>query len=441
MSGSPVGGSRQRQSPAGGSHDEAVLSGPLLGLRVVELASEHAALAGKLLADLGAEVVLVEPPGGHATRAYPPFAGDEPHPERSLWWWHYNTSKLGVTLDLDGGSARRGREPDRDLFARLVATADVVVEGEAPGRLARLGLDHTDLRPAQPRLIWASVTPFGRSGPRRDEPATDLTILAGGGPAWSCGYDDHELPPIRGGGNQGFHTACLVAVATILTAVLYRDVSGRGQHIDVNMHATANVTTEAATYEWLVARRTVQRQTGRHAAVQPTRASHAMSADGRYAHTGFPPRTATEFLALLDWLDELGLRDEFAETFFLEMGVARGEIHFSEIGQDVEATEIFGAGRDAVQLIASKLPAYEFFIGAQERGLACGIIYSPEEVLADPHFVARRFPVDVRHDDLDRSFTYPGAPFLAPRSPWRIARRAPHVGEHDDQVLGALGLD
>jgi len=74
--------------------------GPLRGLEVVELASEHAAWAGKLLADLGAEVTLVEPPGGHATRAIGPFVDDRPDPERSLWWWHHHTSKNGVVLDL-----------------------------------------------------------------------------------------------------------------------------------------------------------------------------------------------------------------------------------------------------------------------------------------------------------------------------------------------------
>jgi crotonobetainyl-CoA:carnitine CoA-transferase CaiB-like acyl-CoA transferase len=405
--------------------------GPLDGRRVVELASEHAAFAGKLLAELGAEVVVVEPPGGHHSRSFEPFVDDRPGAERSLWWWHYNASKLGVVLDLDD-------ERDRDRFRRLVATADVVLEGEPPARLGALGIDHADLRAARPELIWVSVTPFGRDGPRAHEPAVDLTVLAGGGPVWSCGYDDHSLPPVRGGGNQGYQTACLWAVLGALTAVVVRDRTGVGQHVDVSMHAAANVTTEAASYEWLVARRTVQRQTGRHAGVQPTMSSRAVAADGRDVHTGVPPRRAEELRALLDWLTELGLRDEFEEAFFLELGIQRGEIHFSEIGRDAEATAIFGACRGAVSLIASKLSAHDFFVGAQRRGLACGIVAAPEEVIENEHFVARRFPVPVFHDDLGREVVYPGAPFLAPASPWRLTRRAPHVGEHDDDVLGPL---
>ena len=98
-----------------------------------------------------------------------------------------------------------------------------------------------------------SVTPFGRTTSRAHEPATDLTLLAGGGPVWSCGYDDHSLPPVRGGGNQAFHIGSTFAVMGALTAVLHRDVTGRGQHVDVSMHAAANVTTESGSFDWLVA--------------------------------------------------------------------------------------------------------------------------------------------------------------------------------------------
>jgi len=211
---------------------EPQLAGALKGVRVVELASEFGAFAGRALADLGADVVLVEPPGGHPTRRHAPFAGDVEDPERSLFFWHYNTSKRGVVLDLD---ERRGA----DAFRRLVAGADLVVEAEPPGRLAELGLDHTDLRAAHPALVWVAITPFGRDNPRAAEPATDLTVLAGGGPVWNCGYDDHTIPPVRGGGNQGLHTACVWAVMGALTALLARDVTGEGQFVDVSMHAPA----------------------------------------------------------------------------------------------------------------------------------------------------------------------------------------------------------
>src|SRR5207253_440351 len=131
-----------------------------------ELADEKSVFAGKLFADAGAEVILVEPPGGDRTRSYAPFLDDVPHPERSLTFWHYNTSKQGITLNLESAHGR-------DVLQRLLATADVFVEAEKPGRLAALGLDYEALSPRNPRLVMVSITPFGPDGPRAGEDVTD----------------------------------------------------------------------------------------------------------------------------------------------------------------------------------------------------------------------------------------------------------------------------
>jgi crotonobetainyl-CoA:carnitine CoA-transferase CaiB-like acyl-CoA transferase len=404
--------------------------GALDGVRVIEVASEHGAFAGKVLADLGAEVIVIETPGGHATRRFEPFFDDVPGPESSLWWWYYNTGKLSVTLDLDDAA-------DAGRFRGLVATSDVVLEGEAPGRLADLGLDYDDFEPEQPEVVWVSITPFGRRNPRAQESATDLTILAGAGPAWSCGYDDHSLPPVRPGGNQGYHTACLWAVMGAMAGLYARQTLGFGQHVDVSMHAAANVTTEAATYEWLVAQATVQRQTFRHAAVRPTQSRLIWAADGRSVINALP-RSAEEFRAVIDWLFELDLADQIDEFFFLEMGVERGGLVLTEVESDPVVAAIYQAGRDALRTVAEHLPAKEFFVSAQRRGLPVGVLLAPEEVIDDEHFIARGFPVEIRHEDLDRSFVYPGAPYHSSASPWRVRGRAPHVGEHTEMVLGRL---
>ncbi len=406
--------------------------GALHGIRVIELASEQCAWAGKLLADMGADVILLEPPGGDAARNYGPFLGDQPGPDRSLYWWHHHTSKRGIVLDLT-------TEPGRAALRKLVATADVVLEAEAPGALAALGLDTPDLAASKPDLIHCSITPFGRSGPRKDELATDLTVIAAGGPAWMNGYDDHSLPPVRGLGNQGWAMGCHYAVLSILTAILYRSVSGEGQHIDVSLHAAANVTTEAGSYSWLVAKQTVQRATGRHASPAPTMASQMKCADGRYVNTGVPPRKPPEFAKLLGWLRTLGLEEKFPEAVFLQMGADRQSIDLSRIGQDEELTAIFGAGREAMNFIASRVSAQEFFLGAQRAGLAVGAILSPEEAYEDAHFKARGFQVEVHHPEHGRSFRYPGAPYALQKGAWRISRRAPRLGEHTEEILNELG--
>ena len=171
-------------------------TGPLAGLRVVELAHEYGAFAAKLLADAGADVVVVEPPGGAAQRTYAPFAGGEAHAEKSLVWWAENTSKRSIVLDLRDSA-------DAATVLELIAAADVLIECHPADDLADLGLDDGALDRANPRLVHVTITPFGRHDPDSHRPATDLTVLAGGGPAWSCGYDDHSLPPVRGGGDQG----------------------------------------------------------------------------------------------------------------------------------------------------------------------------------------------------------------------------------------------
>ena len=413
-----------------GTPPVAAPTGALDGVRVVELASEHGAFAGKMLADLGAEVIVVEPAAGHPSRFFEPFVDDVPDLERSLWWWNYNTGKLSVTLDLH-------RAFDADRFRTLVASSDIVLEGETPGRLQGHGLDYEDFAAVKPSLVWVSITPYGRVGPRSHEPATDLTILAGAGPAWSCGYDDHLLPPVRPGGNQGYQTASIWAVEGAMVALYASQTLGIGQHVDVSMHAASNVTTEAATYEWLVAQATVERQTFRHAAVRQTPPRLITAGDGGYVIVA-PPRHVAEFRALVAWTVELALTEQMDEFFFVEMGVERGGIVLSEVETDPIVAAIYQAGNDCLRLVASQLPAKDFFVSAQKRGLPAGMLFAPEDVMEDQHYKEHGFPVEIFHEDLDRSFLYPGAPFVAGASPWRTRRRAPHLGEHTEMVFGPL---
>ena len=415
--------------------------GPLTGVRVVELSHELVAWAGKLLADLGADVVVVEPPGGSHLRTWGPFVDDEPDPERSLWWWHYNTSKRGVVAALDDPALRA-----------LVAGADVFLVAEPVGRLAAAGLDWPQLSAELPGLVMTSVRPFGRHSARDDEPCTDLTILAQGGPVWMCGYDDHALPPVRGGGNQGFHTASHFAVLSTLVALLHRDRPGGGpgdsdsgsgvgggQLVDVSAHAAANVTTEVGTYGYLATGFEVVRQTGRHAGPALSLPTQFRCADGRYVNAGLVPRKGADFAAMLRWLDDVGLRDEFPQSGLLELGTEWGVVQVSDIMNDPLTQEVYAASRAAQQFVAERIDAYRYFTTSQRNGLTAGIVYAPEEVLDDPHFVARGWPTPVEHPELGRTVTYPGQPYRFTATPWAISRRAPLLGEH--QSLLTTGWD
>lgn len=407
--------------------------GPMAGLRVVELAHPFGAFAGKLLADAGADVVVVEPPDGAEQRRHGPFAEGVAGPERSLAWWAENTSKRSVTCDWANSADERRR------LGTLIDRADVLIECAEPGSLDALGLGYDRLSDRNPTLIHVAITPFGQAGIGGGTDVTDLTLLARGGPMWSCGYDDHDLPPVRGRGNQGIRIAAHHAVMGVLTALLARARCG-GQFVDVSMHAAANVTTEFASYGWLSGQSTVQRQTGRHATPEPTESTQVQCADGRFLNTGVPPRSGREFRSLMDWIDELGLRESFELSTVLELGFDYELITLAMLQEDPLAGEVFGAGREAMAAIAASVSAHEAFLGFQQRGIACGVVWSPDEVMSDPHFVERGFPTPVYQDVLGREVLYPGPPIRFTRSPMAIHHPAPRVGQHNEQVWREVDL-
>ena len=393
--------------------------GPPTGLVVVELASDHGAFAGKLLADMGARVIVVEPPGGAGARQHGQVRTGGG--TASLFWEHYATSKESVVADLD-------RAEGQELVDRLIGVADIVLEGEPPGRLEGLGLGPQRCGAAHPSLIWTSVTTYGHADPRSGEPFSDLTVLAEGGAVWSCGYDDHRLAPVRGSGNQGFQLGCLFAAMATLVAMAERSVSGQGQHVDVSLVAAVGVSTEMASYSWLVAGECVARQTGRHAMTYPTMPTQAPSADGGWVQTGLGLRGPAAYASVAAWLDDLGLRDRFPDSVLVDLGASGDAITADRIGVDPVATEILRAGREALVFIASQVSGNDFFVGAQERGIQAGVVLTPAEVMVDRHLVARGWPQEVADSPLG-DVRYPGPWYRSETAPWSV-RPAPTPGEH-----------
>lgn len=392
-------------------------------MRVVEITDQYTPIAGRTLAELGADVVVVEPVEGSPHRHRPPFVDDELGADRSLRWWAGNVGKRSVTIDLNA-------EVGVDKLRQLIATADVVLAGS--DRVASGALSYREIASAQPALIWVSLSPFGVASARADDPVTDLTVLAGGGPVWNCGYDDHSIAPMRGSGDQSANIGGMYGTIGALVALSHRDHSGVGQLVDVNVTAACNVTCEQTTYHWLVNQAVCVRQTGRHAYPTPSSPVQVRCADGHYATTGVLPRKPEEFTRLVDWLTELDLVEELPETYFLELAAEREQpVDLAAIGEDDETTAILSAARDAVTLIASRLPAKEFFLASQRRGFAAGAILAPHEAFDDEHTIARGMHVQVEHPELGRTVTYPGAPYLFGASPTAVPKRAPLLGEHN----------
>src|SRR5262245_61489802 len=200
--------------------------GALHGRRVLELADETGVYCGKLLADMGADVLKIEPPGGDETRAFPPFLRDEPGADRGLFFLYMNTSKRGLTLDLE-------RPEGQALFRRLAATADLVVETLPPGRLDALDVGQGSLREASPRLGVTSITGFRQTGPYRHYRSSALVAAALGGAMYVTGAA--EDAPVRLAGHQACVTASTCAAASSVIAMLHASLTGAGQHVDISM--------------------------------------------------------------------------------------------------------------------------------------------------------------------------------------------------------------
>jgi benzylsuccinate CoA-transferase BbsE subunit len=378
----------------------------LAGVRVLDLADETGALAGKLLADLGARVVAVEPPGGARMRRVPPFWEGVPHPHRSLFFWFYNTSKRSITLD-------RRRPEGAHLLARLAAAADVLIDSGPPADL----VDAATLRTANPGLIVAAITPFGLHGPYRAWRASDTVAQAMGG--MLCVNGHPRRSPLRSLGLQAYHHAGIFAAIGIVSALLARERTGRGQDVDVSLQAAVAGALEHVPGLWhqmgLIAARQGTLHWTRYFRVGRCRDGHVMHC------------TLGDWTSLVEWLRADGMAEDLVDPGWDDL------LHRRQ-----HAEHLF----DVLDRWALGYTVAELVEGAQLRRIPYAAVRAPEALLTDPHLAARGFFVPIEHPDLGITVPYPGAPFRLGRGPWRIRRRPPLVGEDNAEVYGEdLALD
>ncbi|MDG2049580.1 MAG: CoA transferase [Myxococcota bacterium] len=203
--------------------------GALAGRRVLEITDASGAYCGKLLADMGADVIRIEPPGGDPTRGLAPFFQDEPGPDRSLFFLYMNTSKRGITLDYT-------QPAGRSLMLKLVKTSDLVLESCSPGFLTQHRLGYEDLITERSNIVMTSITGFGQTGPHRDWASTDLIAGATGGSLYVTG--ESEDPPVSLVGHQNHLMASTTAAASSLIALRHAGRTGEGQHVDISIQET-----------------------------------------------------------------------------------------------------------------------------------------------------------------------------------------------------------
>jgi crotonobetainyl-CoA:carnitine CoA-transferase CaiB-like acyl-CoA transferase len=400
--------------------------GLLAPYRVLDLAQDLGAFCGRVLADLGADVLKIEPPQGDPGRRRGPFYKDTPHPERSLWWFVHHAGKRGITLDYATASGQQ-------LFRRLVQTADVVIEDFPPGQLERLGLGVSALHAIRPSLVVASITPFGQTGPYSQAPASDLELMALSGCAALAGDPDRE--PLRVSHPQSGYWASVYGAAGIVLALFHAGRTGEGQQVDLSAQASLLSALGHAPMFWDLNRSDTERAgiflTGR-------------SITGARMRVMWPCRDG--YLNFIIYGGEAGRRTNQALVrWMVEKGV---DVPVDLREKDWRRFEIATVTQEEIDRIEAVVGPFfktltknEFFQGIIERDMLAYPVFTPEDILGDPQLRTRGFWEPVEHPELGATLTYPGPFMRLPEAPCRIRRRAPLTGEHNDDIYRKeLGL-
>jgi crotonobetainyl-CoA:carnitine CoA-transferase CaiB-like acyl-CoA transferase len=391
----------------------------LQGIRVLELDNGMTQYAGKMLADMGADVIKVEPLSGAPARRIGPFYHDDPDINQSLHFWHYNTSKRSITIDLS-------KSDGQDIFRRLAHKSDIILDGLGPQLMESYQLDYANLSTQIPSLIYCQVTPFGSDGPWASLKNSDLVHLALGGPMGACGYDDIlDAPPIAPTGGQSAHITSTMAAVSILSALHYRELTGEGQFLDVAVHDAIAVSTEMHIPFWEHQHINVKRNTGRHAMPHHTPPWVHHCRDGKYLLALPLYMTDDRFSALVEWFDSRGMAEDLKDEKYRREEDRSPKMH--------HVTEVIGR-------FCAKHDSNYMFHEGQKRKLAWGPVNSPDELYSVPHLKDREFFVDVKHDELGETFQYPGAPYKFMGTKWQISKRPPLLGEHSLDILNEVGI-
>jgi benzylsuccinate CoA-transferase BbsE subunit len=396
-------------------------SGPLAGYRVLDFSDEKGQLCARLLGELGADVIKVEPRDGDATRQNGPFFRDEQRPESSLYWWTMNAGKRSVTCELR-------LEAGRNLAARLVEKSDVVVESWAPGKAAEYGLDYETLSKLNPGIIVVSISNFGQTGPYAHYEATDIVGSAMGGLMFLSG--DDERGPLRTTAPQAYAQVNVQAAVGTTIALYSRTANGGvGQHVDVSMQEAVVNALDNAQPTWDL-RHINNRGPGLRRMVGGNIGPRYLyeTADGWVTALAVGGLIGVNGGAIIDWFAEAGEARGIDSPEWRAKLAAPVPLPPEDIVYIEETLAAFCRTRKKEELVEE----------AQRRNAGWAPVFSPSEVVESKQLAARDYWVRVRHEDIGETFIYPGAPFRLSETGWMQRGRAPRVGEHNDAVYGGL---
>lgn len=375
----------------------------LAGVKVLEYAQfVSGPYCGKLLADLGAEVIKIEEPGvGDEARRRGPFSGDNPDPEQSILFLYLNTNKLGVALKVETAEGQR-------IFKELIKEVDILVEDNAPGVMEKLGLDYESLKQINPRLIMTSITPFGQTGPYRDYKAYHLNTYHGGG----VGYftPSHSPRPFReplgGGGFLGEYGCGLFSAVATLGALYFQQATGLGQRIDISKQEAiiGLCRTQIARYPNEGAIPSRVEEGGGFGRLLPCKDGHVIVMSNEVHEW----RAFVKLLGDPEWADKRYEDVDFRVSHYKEISPF---VHQWLMNHTKE--EIFHQG----------------------QALACPVasVRSAEDIVDCEQMKGRNFFVEVDHPRAGKG-KYPSAPYLFSQTPVSVESPAPLLGQHNEEV-------
>ncbi|MCR9138530.1 MAG: CoA transferase [Alphaproteobacteria bacterium] len=376
----------------------------LQDLRVIEMGQLLAGpFCGQLLADFGAEVIKCEQPGqGDPMRVW---GREKPH-GKSLWWPVVARNKKSITVNLR-------TEEGQEIIRELVAQADIVIENFRPGTMERWNLGYEQLSKINPRIVMVRVTGYGQTGPYASRAGYGSVGEAMGGLRYVMG--DPGSPPARAGISIGDELAAIHAALGAMMAIHARERTGRGQVVDSAIYESVLNMMESLVTEHVVAGYTRER-TG---AILPNVAPSNIypTSDGKLLLIA--ANQDTVFKRLADAMDrpDLATDDRYAT-------------HSARGSSQQELDDLIGQW-------SSTLPLSDLQDRLEDHGVPCGLIYTAEDMLHDPHFAARNAIVDVNHPEFGPIKMQNVAPRLS-ETPGAVRHVGPSLGEHNDEVFGQL---
>ncbi len=396
----------------------------LKDMRVLDFSDETGFLCGKILGDLGADVIKVEKPGGDESRSLGSFYKDIPDPEKNLYWFSYNHNKRGITLDIEAGTGR-------DILLRLIEKTDILIETFPPGYLKRLGLDYEALGKVNPRIIVTSITPFGQDGPYKDYRASDLVLMAMSGFMSLLG--DADKPPVRPSLPQSYPWIGMHAAEGTMIAYYHRGTTGEGQHVDVSGQTGVTWAASIGPAFYDLNREVPKRAgsfiTGRSVTGAIMRAVYPCK-DGylTYIIYGGPAGIRTN-KRLTDWMDSKGMAPDFLKN------KDWSKFDIATVTQE-EIDRIEEANMNFFKTVTKE----EFFKHVVKEDMLGYPVNTAKEILEDEQLQSRGMWQEVEHEELKTRITYPAFFTLFSSIACGFWRRAPLIGEHNEEVYGEIGL-